>query len=81
MFQKKTRIMVFSSNVADKIKGYDIFLECLRQKQGLWYTPRMPPKNKGYDILLDVLTRTDGLWCTPRMAQTSTNGMIYSSNV
>jgi hypothetical protein len=56
--------MIYSSNVSDNNKGYDIFLECLRQKQGLWYTPRMSQtqtsgmiyssnisdKNKGYVI-------------------------------
>jgi hypothetical protein len=41
MSQTKTRVMVFSSHVSDKNKGYDILLECLRQKEGLWYTPRM----------------------------------------
>jgi hypothetical protein len=27
--------------IADENKGYGILLECLTQKQGLWYTPRM----------------------------------------
>ena len=37
----KKRGMVYSSNVSDKTKGYGILLECLRQKQEVWYTPRM----------------------------------------
>ena len=68
MSQTKSRVMIYSSNVSDKNKGYGVLLEYLRQK-------------KGYDILLDVLRRTDGLWYTPAMAQTNTKGMTYSSNV
>ena len=64
----KTRVMVYSSNVSDKDKGYCILRECLRQKQGLWYTPRMSHKNQW-------------LWYTPRMSQTKTSGMIYFTNV
>jgi hypothetical protein len=67
--------MIYSSNVSSQNMGYGIFLECLRQKPWLWYTPRMSQwktrvmlyssnvseKNKGYDVLLDVLRRTQGL--------------------
>ena len=53
MSQTKTRGMMYSSNVADKNKGYDILLECLRQKQGLWYALRM------YDTI------KKGLWYAP----------------
>jgi hypothetical protein len=45
---RQTWVMVDSSNVSDKKKGYNILLECLRQ-------------NKGYNILLDVLRQTQGL--------------------
>ena len=61
MSQAKTWVMVYSSNVSDKNKGYDIPLECLSEKQGLCCTPRMSEKKKGYDVLLDVLRRTQGL--------------------
>jgi hypothetical protein len=67
--------MIYSSNVSDKNKGYDIFIECLRQKQGLWYTPRMAQtntkgmiyssnvsnKNKGYGIFCEYLTQKQGV--------------------
>jgi hypothetical protein len=33
--------MLYSSNVSDKNKGDGLLLECLTQKEGLWYTPRM----------------------------------------
>jgi hypothetical protein len=66
--------MVFSSNIADENKGYGILLECLTQKQGLWYTPRMSQtktrgivysgnvsdKNKGYGIFLKCLIKNNG---------------------
>ena len=56
MSQTKTRGMMYSSNVADKNKGYDILLECLRQKQGLRYALRMyDTKKKGYGMLLECL--------------------------
>ena len=69
MSHTKRRVIVYSSNVSDTNNGYDIFLECLRQKQGLWYTPRMSQtetrgmiyssnvadKNKGYGILRECL--------------------------
>jgi hypothetical protein len=75
MSQIKTRGMIYSSNVSDKNKGYDIFIECLRQKQGLWYTPRMAQtntkgmiyssnvsnKNKGYGIFCEYLTKKQGV--------------------
>jgi hypothetical protein len=32
MSQTTTRVVVYSSNVADKNKGYDILIECLRKK-------------------------------------------------
>jgi hypothetical protein len=74
MSQTKTRVVVFSSHVSDKNKGYDILLECLRQKEGLWYTPRMSHRktrvmvyssnvsdtNKGHDVLLEFLTHKQG---------------------
>ena len=74
MSQTETRVLVYSSNVSDKNKGYDILRECLRQKQGLWYTPRMSQtqttgmiyslnasdKNKGYGILPECLRQKQG---------------------
>jgi hypothetical protein len=45
MSQKKTRVMVYSSNVSDKKKGYDILLDVLRRTDGLWYTPGMAQTN------------------------------------
>ena len=61
--------------MSDKNKGYGIILECFRQKQGLWYTPRLSQtksrgmiyssnvsdKNKGYGILLECLRKTRGM--------------------
>jgi hypothetical protein len=44
--QTKTGVMVCSSNVSEKNKGHDIHIECLRKKQGLWYTPRMSQTKK-----------------------------------
>jgi hypothetical protein len=57
-------------------RWYGIFLECSRQKQGVWYTLRMSPtktrvmvyssnvsdKNKRYGILLECLRQKQGLW-------------------
>ena len=79
MSQTKTRIMLYSSNVSDKNKGYDIFLDVLRSTHGLLYTPRMSQKktrvmvyssnvtdkNKRYDILLECLTQKQVLWYNP----------------
>jgi hypothetical protein len=42
--KKNTDVMVYSSNVAGKNKGYDILLDVLRRTQELWYTPRMSQK-------------------------------------
>ena len=70
--------MVYSSNVPDKNKGYGILFECLRQNQGLWYTPRMSQKNKGYAILLECLRKKQEVWYTPPMSQTKTRIMVYS---
>jgi hypothetical protein len=54
--------MICSSNVSDKNKGYDILLENLRQKQALWYTPRMSlKKNKGYGIFLEIIKEKKGV--------------------
>jgi hypothetical protein len=62
MSQTKTRGMICSSNVSDKNKGYDILLENLRQKQALWYTPRMSlKKNKGYGIFLEIIKEKKGV--------------------
>ena len=75
MSETKTRVMVYSSNIADKKKGNGIFLEFLTQKQGLWYTPRMSQtktrgmiyssnvshKNKGYGIFLECLIQKQGV--------------------
>ena len=58
-----------------KKKGYGILFECLRQNQGLWYTPRMSQtktrgmvyssnvsdKNKDYGILLECLRQKQGV--------------------
>ena len=60
--------MIYSSNVSDKNKGYDIFLECLRQNQGLWYIPRMSQ------------TKTWGMIYS-RNSSEKTRVMVYSSNV
>ena len=75
MSHTKTRGMMYSSNVSQKHKGNYIFIECLRKKQGLWYTPRMAQtntkgmkyssnvsnKNKGYDILRESLRQKQGV--------------------
>jgi hypothetical protein len=79
MSQTKTRVMVCSSNVWHKKKGYGMLLECLRQKQRIWYIPRMSDKNKGYGIILECFRQKQGLWYTPRLSQTKSRGMIYSS--
>jgi hypothetical protein len=95
MSQTKTRGIIYSSNISEKNKGYAVLLECLRQKQGLWYTPRMFQtktcgmiyssnvwdKNEGYGILLEYRRQKEGEWYIPRMSQTKTTGMMYSSNV
>jgi hypothetical protein len=60
--------------------GYDMLLECLRQKQGVWYAPRMSQtktrgmiyslkisdRKKRYGILLECLRKKQRLWYTPR---------------
>ena len=75
MSQTKTRGMIYSSNVSDKNKGDGILLECLTQKEGLLYTPRMSQtqttgmiyssnasdKNKGYGILPECLRQKQGV--------------------
>ena len=75
MSQTQVGFMVYSSNVSDKNKGYDILLECLTQKEGLLYTPRMSQtqttgmiyssnasdKNKGYGILPECLRQKQGV--------------------
>ena len=94
-FSEKTRGMMYSSNVSHKNKVDDILLECLTQKQVVWYTPRMSQtktrgmiyslnvseKNKGYGTLLECLRQKQGAWYTPRMSQTKRRVMEYSSNV
>ena len=45
MSNRKTRVMVYSSNVSDPNKGHDVLLEYLTHKQ---------------DILLEVLRKTQG---------------------
>ena len=71
----KIGVMVYSSNGSDKHKGYDILLECLKPKHGLWYIPRMSQtktmvmiypsnvsvKNKGYAVLLECLRKKQGV--------------------
>jgi hypothetical protein len=37
--------MVYSSNVSDKNKGYDILLDVLTRTDGLWCTTRMAQTN------------------------------------
>jgi hypothetical protein len=72
--------MICSSNVSDKNKGYGMLLECLRQKQGVWYTlwksqteksvmvysSNVSEKNKGYGILLEIIKEKQGVWYTPQ---------------
>ena len=74
MSQTKTRVMLYSSNVSLKNKGCDILPECLGQKQGLWYTPRMSQtktrgmiysssvsdKNRSYGMFLECLREKQG---------------------
>ena len=69
MSQKKTRVMLYSSNVSENNKGYDILLDVLKRTQGLWHTPgisqtktrgmiyssNVSHKNKGYGIFLECL--------------------------
>ena len=80
MSQTKTRVMVYSSNVSHKNKGYGILPKCLRQTQGLWYTPRMSQTKTTGMIYSSNVSQKQGLWYTPRMSQTETRGKIYSSN-
>jgi hypothetical protein len=76
MPQTETRVIVYSSNVSDKTKGYDILLECLRQKQELSWTPRIPQtKHKGYAILLDVLIL--GVHHNPSVLVRTSRSMSY----
>jgi hypothetical protein len=88
-------VMIYSSTVSDKKKGYDILLDVLRRTDGLWYTPGMAQtntkgmiyssnvshKNKCYGILLECLRQRQGVWYTSQMSQTKTRCMIYSANV
>ena len=80
MSQTKTRGMIYSSNVSDKNKGDGLLLECLTQKEGLWYTPRMSQTKTTGMIYSSNVSQKQGLLYTPRMSQTETRGMIYSSN-
>ena len=57
--------MIYSSNVSDKKKGYGILLECLTQKQGLWYILRMSQ------------TQTRGMMYSSNVSHTN-KVMIYS---
>jgi hypothetical protein len=66
--------MIYSLKFYEKYKVDDIFLESLKQKQWLWYSPRISQtqtrgmtyssnisdKNKGYVILLEYLSQTKG---------------------
>jgi hypothetical protein len=65
MSQTKTRGMIYSSNVSDKKKGYGILLECLTEKQGLWYILRMSQ------------TQTRGMMYSSNFSHTN-KVMIYS---
>ena len=69
MSQTKIWGMIYALNVSEKNKGCGILLECLREKQGVCYTPRMSQtktrvivysssvshKNKGYGMLVECL--------------------------
>jgi hypothetical protein len=59
MSQTKTRVMIYSSNVSDKNKGYGMLFECMTQKKRVMVCSlNVSDKNNGFDIFLECLTKT-----------------------